>query len=64
MKKGKKGSIPTNLPKKEDNLLHIHVDSNKIPNKMHLDAQQRFPHLIQTSKKYKPLKYKKIDLEE
>jgi len=64
MSKRKKGSTPTSIPKKEDNIIHIHVDSSKIPNKMHLDAQQRFPHLVQTSKKHKPPKYNTIDLED
>jgi len=61
MAKRKRKAQPVILPLEESNIIHIHIDSSSVPNKMHLDAQQRFPHLIREDKRRKKPKYKNIN---
>ena len=54
----------TQKPKDKKISFKINVDPTKLPNKMHLDAQIRYPARIQENKKYKKPKYKENYYEE
>jgi hypothetical protein len=54
----------TTQPKsKNKNKMTIKVDWLSIPNKMHLDAQIRFPARVQEDKRFKKPKHKKKDVD-
>jgi hypothetical protein len=48
---------------KNKNTIKIKVDITSIPNKMHLDAQTRYPSRVHEDKRFKKPKYKNKDFD-
>lgn len=64
MKKNKLYQTTKKKTLKEKLSFTISTDLSKIPNKMHLDAQIRFPAKVQEDKRFKKPKYKENYYEE
>lgn len=64
MKKNKLYQTTKKKTLKEKLSFTISTDLSKIPNKLHLDAQIRFPARVQKNKKHKKPKYKENYYEE
>jgi hypothetical protein len=60
----KQKTYQTQKPKDKKIGFKINLSSIKLPNKMHLDAQIKFPARVQENKKYKKPKYKEKYYEE
>lgn len=64
MSKKKSKTYQVVVPKDDKNTITIKVDTSKLPNPMHLDAQLRFPALVQEDKRRKKPKHKNKIFEE
>ena len=49
--------------KKNKNVMTVKTDILSVPNKMHLDAQIRFPARVQEDKRFKKPKYKNKEID-
>lgn len=49
--------------KRKDNIIKIKTDILSIPNKLHLDAQIRFPARVQEDKRFKKPKHKNKEID-
>ena len=53
----------TNKTKKDKSTIIIKADLLSVPNKLHLDAQIRFPARVQEDKRFKKPKHKNKDID-